>query len=204
MQWIQCYVQQSWGWWGWVDAQGLQHLVLIEHASEVLTVSLLTEQEPLSIAVHAVPPTPFVCFVLHPLVFSSLRPCENSQLPETRDGLRVGLELGICKTQEPPHMLARDWMRQQVVKGPLKINVIMKASRVGLSGLGSKRQQEEEERRAANVMFHWQNLIFQPKSEEHVKFLQLLFIRSYNRNWKGRKEGCNTCSRVPGKNPLVL
>lgn len=64
-------------------------------------------------------------------------------------------ELGICKTQE---LLTRaklkcDWMRQQVVKGPLKINVIMKALRGGLSRLGSDRRQEEV---AASIMFRQQ------------------------------------------------
>ncbi len=47
-------------------------------------------------------------------------------------------------------------MRQQVVKGPLKINVIMKALRGGLSGLGSDRRQKEEEV-AASIMFRQQN-----------------------------------------------
>lgn len=36
-------------------------------------------------------------------------------------------------------------MRQQVVKGPLKINVIMKALCGGLSGHGNDQQQDEEE-----------------------------------------------------------
>lgn len=96
------------------------------------------------------------------LYFTSSGPCENSQLPETREVLRTGHELGICKTQEPltRAMLNCDWMRQQVVKGPLKINVIMKALRGGLSGLGSDRRQEEEEEGAASIMFRQQNPFF--------------------------------------------
>ncbi len=55
-------------------------------------------------------------------------------------------------------------MRQQVVKGPLKINVIMKALRGGLSGLGSDRRQEEEES-AASIMFHQQNPLLTQQEE---------------------------------------
>lgn len=54
-------------------------------------------------------------------------------------------------------------MRQQVVKSPLKINVIMKALRGGLSGPGSDRrregEEEEEEEGVASIMFHRQNAI---------------------------------------------
>lgn len=63
-------------------------------------------------------------------------------------------------------MLKCDWMRQQVVKGPLKINVIMKALRGGLSGLESDRRPEEEAEGAASIMFHQQNPLFNQTSGE--------------------------------------
>lgn len=77
-------------------------------------------------------------------------------------------ELGICKTQEPltRAKLKCDWMRQQVVKGPLKINVIMKALRGGLSRLGSDRRQEEV---AASIMFRQQTPTFNPTSGEQAR-----------------------------------
>lgn len=89
-------------------------------------------------------------------------PCEKSQLSETWEVQTVGCELGICfkkKGKKPPltrAMLKCDWMRQQVVTGPLKINVIMKALCGGLSGHGNDQQQDEEEG-AASIMFHQQS-----------------------------------------------
>lgn len=129
-------------------------------------------------------------------------PCEKSQLSETWEVQTVGCELGICfkkKGEKPPltrAMLKCDWMRQQVVTGPLKINVIMKALCGGLSGHGNDQQQDEEEG-AASIMFHQQSPSRWRTSS------------SWNRRGGGgktarRKEACNTCSRVPPNFPRFV
>lgn len=60
-------------------------------------------------------------------------------------------------------------MRQRVVKGPLKINVIMRALRGGLSGLGTD-QQEEEEEGATSITLHQQNLLLTKRAENKQGF----------------------------------
>lgn len=90
-------------------------------------------------------------------------------------------------------------MRQQVIKAPLlEINVIMNASRRGLSGLGSERRQEEEG--AANIMFHQQRPLLTQQVENKqglpAAFHQQLQETRGKKEGKERKEVCNTCSRV--------